>query len=573
MSTVKRLIHMLGRYSVLMVLSILLAAASVILTLYVPIIFGDAIDNIVENGVNLGAVAKYLTKAGIVAASAALMQWIMNIVNNRITFETVRDIRDKAFKKIEILPLKYIDSHPHGELVSRVIADVDQLADGLLLGFSQFFSGMVTIIATLIFMLTISWKITLIAVVLTPLSLFVARFVSKSTYDLFKKQSQIRGKQTALIDEMIGSQKVVKAYNYTQRSHDRFASVNDELTKTSTKAIFLSSLVNPTTRFVNAVVYAAVGLGGAFSVVGGAISVGSLSCLLNYANQYTKPFNEISGVVTELQNALACAQRIFDLIDAEPQVSDEGNKEIGNAEGNVELSNVCFSYVPQRKLIQNFNLKVKPGQRIAIVGPTGCGKTTLINLLMRFYDVNSGSIKVEGEDIRDITRRSLRSSYGMVLQETWLKSGTIRENIKMGRPDATDEEMIEAAKAAHSHSFIKRLPQGYDTVIGEDGGSISAGQKQLLCITRVMLSKPPMLILDEATSSIDTKTEIRVQRAFEKLMQGKTSFVVAHRLSTIMSADVILVMREGNIVEQGTHAELMKKGGFYSTLYNSQFAH
>ncbi len=573
MSTVKRLIHMLGRYSALMVLSIMLATASVILTLYVPIIFGNAIDNIVENGVNLEAVVKFLTQAGIVAASAAAMQWIMNIVNNRITFETVRDIRDKAFKKIEILPLKYIDSHPHGELVSRVIADVDQLADGLLLGFSQFFSGMVTIIATLIFMLTISWKITLIAVVLTPLSLFVARFVSKSTYDLFKKQSQIRGRQTALIDEMIGSQKVVKAYNYTQRSHDRFASVNDELTKTSTKAIFLSSLVNPTTRFVNAVVYAAVGLGGAFSVVGGAISVGSLSCLLNYANQYTKPFNEISGVVTELQNALACAQRIFDLIDAEPQVSDAGNKDIGNAEGNVELKNVCFSYVPERKLIQNFNLNVKPGQRIAIVGPTGCGKTTLINLLMRFYDVNSGSIKVEGEDIRDITRKSLRSSYGMVLQETWLKSGTIRENIKMGRPDATDEEMIEAAKAAHSHSFIKRLPQGYDTVIGEDGGSISAGQKQLLCITRVMLARPPMLILDEATSSIDTKTEIRVQRAFEKLMQGKTSFVVAHRLSTIMSADVILVMRDGNIVEQGTHAELMEKGGFYSTLYNSQFAH
>ena len=564
---------MLGRYSALMVLSIMLATASVILTLYVPIIFGDAIDNIVENGVNLEAVVKYLTKAGIVAASAAAMQWIMNIVNNRITFETVRDIRDKAFKKIEILPLKYIDSHPHGELVSRVIADVDQLADGLLLGFSQFFTGMVTIIATLIFMLTISWKITVIAVVLTPLSLFVARFVSKSTYDLFKKQSQIRGRQTALIDEMIGSQKVVNAYNYTQRSHDRFASVNDELTKTSTKAIFLSSLVNPTTRFVNAVVYAAVGLGGAFSVVGGAISVGSLSCLLNYANQYTKPFNEISGVVTELQNALACAQRIFDLIDAEPQVSDAGNKEIGNAEGNVELKNVCFSYVPQRKLIQNFNLSVKPGQRIAIVGPTGCGKTTLINLLMRFYDVDSGSISVEGEDIRDITRKSLRSSYGMVLQETWLKPGTIRENIKMGRPDATDEEMIEAAKAAHSHSFIKRLPQGYDTVIGEDGGSISAGQKQLLCITRVMLARPPMLILDEATSSIDTKTEIRVQRAFEKLMQGKTSFVVAHRLSTIMSADVILVMRDGNIVEQGTHAELMEKGGFYSTLYNSQFAH
>lgn len=572
-ATVKKLLISLKKYGFLMVLSIVLAAAYVILSLYVPILFGDAIDNIVEGNVALSEVIYFLIKAGIVSGLAALMQWVMNIVNNRITFETVRDIRDTAFKRIEALPLKYIDSHAHGDLVSRVIADVDQLADGLLLGFSHFFTGIVTIVATLVFMLTISWKITLIAVVLTPLSLFVARFVSKSTYNLFKEQSKIRGSQTALIDEMIGSAKVVKAYNYTKRSHNRFESVNNELQRVSTKAIFLSSLVNPSTRFINSIVYAAVGLSGAFSVVSGTVSVGGLTCILSYANQYTKPFNEISGVITELQNALACATRIFELIEAEEQPSDSENEDLSDISGNVALENVYFSYTPERPLIQDFNLNVKAGQRIAIVGPTGCGKTTLINLLMRFYDVNSGKISVEGKDIRDVTRKSLRQGYGMVLQETWLKSGTIRENIKMGDLNASDDDMIAAAKASHAHSFIKRLPQGYDTVIGEDGGSLSAGQKQLLCITRVMLTKPPMLILDEATSSIDTKTEIRVQRAFEKLMEGKTSFIVAHRLSTIMSADVILVMKDGNIIEQGTHYELLKKGGFYSNLYNSQFAH
>lgn len=572
-ATVKKLLISLKKYGFLMVLSIVLAAAYVILSLYVPILFGDAIDNIVEGNVALSEVIYFLIKAGIVSGLAALMQWVMNIVNNRITFETVRDIRDTAFKRIEALPLKYIDSHAHGDLVSRVISDVDQLADGLLLGFSQFFTGIVTIVATLVFMLTISWKITLIAVVLTPLSLFVARFVSKSTYNLFKEQSKIRGSQTALIDEMIGSAKVVKAYNYTKRSHNRFESVNNELQRVSTKAIFLSSLVNPSTRFINSIVYAAVGLSGAFSVVSGTVSVGGLTCILSYANQYTKPFNEISGVITELQNALACAARIFELIEAEEQPSDSENEDLSDISGNVALENVYFSYTPERPLIQDFNLNVKAGQRIAIVGPTGCGKTTLINLLMRFYDVNSGKISVEGKDIRDVTRKSLRQGYGMVLQETWLKSGTIRENIKMGDLNASDDDMIAAAKASHAHSFIKRLPQGYDTVIGEDGGSLSAGQKQLLCITRVMLTKPPMLILDEATSSIDTKTEIRVQRAFEKLMEGKTSFIVAHRLSTIMSADVILVMKDGNIIEQGTHYELLKKGGFYSNLYNSQFAH
>lgn len=570
---VKKLLLLLRRYRILMALSIILAAAYVILTLYVPIIFGEAIDSIADNGVDIPAIVKYLFEAGVIAAVAAVMQWVMNVVNNRITYETVRDIRERAFKKIEALPLKYIDSHAHGDLVSRVISDVDQLADGLLLGFSQFFTGVVTIVATLCFMFSISWKITIIAVVLTPLSLFVARFVAKSTYELFKKQSAVRGSQTALIDEMIGSQKVVKAYNYTERSHDRFKKINDDLTKVSVKAIFLSSLVNPSTRFVNAIVYAAVGLSGALSVVAGTVTVGGLTCILNYANQYTKPFNEISGVVTELQNALACASRIFELLEAEEQSPDKGLPELENVKGNVRLEGVYFSYSPDKKLIENLNLDVKPGQRIAIVGPTGCGKTTLINLLMRFYDVNAGCISVEGSDIRKITRHSLRREYGMVLQDTWLKTGTIRENIKMGCPTATDEQMIAAAKASHAHSFIKRLPEGYDTVIGEDGGSISAGQKQLLCITRVMLAKPPMLILDEATSSIDTKTEIRVQRAFEKLMEGKTSFVVAHRLSTIMGSDLILVMRDGNIVEKGTHDELIAKGGFYSELYNSQFAH
>lgn len=570
---VKKLLLLLRRYRILMALSIILAAAYVILTLYVPIIFGEAIDSIADNGVDIPAIVKYLFEAGVIAAVAAVMQWVMNVVNNRITYETVRDIRERAFKKIEALPLKYIDSHAHGDLVSRVISDVDQLADGLLLGFSQFFTGVVTIVATLCFMFSISWKITIIAVVLTPLSLFVARFVAKSTYELFKKQSAVRGSQTALIDEMIGSQKVVKAYNYTERSHDRFKKINDDLTKVSVKAIFLSSLVNPSTRFVNAIVYAAVGLSGALSVVAGTVTVGGLTCILNYANQYTKPFNEISGVVTELQNALACASRIFELLEAEEQSPDKGLPELENVKGNVRLEGVYFSYSPDKKLIENLNLDVKPSQRIAIVGPTGCGKTTLINLLMRFYDVNAGCISVEGSDIRKITRHSLRRGYGMVLQDTWLKTGTIRENIKMGCPTATDEQMIAAAKASHAHSFIKRLPEGYDTVIGEDGGSISAGQKQLLCITRVMLAKPPMLILDEATSSIDTKTEIRVQRAFEKLMEGKTSFVVAHRLSTIMGSDLILVMRDGNIVEKGTHDELIAKGGFYSELYNSQFAH
>ena len=570
---VKKLLLLLRRYRILMALSIILAAAYVILTLYVPIIFGEAIDSIADNGVDIPAIVKYLFEAGVIAAVAAVMQWVMNVVNNRITYETVRDIRQRAFKKIEALSLKYIDSHAHGDLVSRVISDVDQLADGLLLGFSQFFTGVVTIVATLCFMFSISWKITIIAVVLTPLSLFVARFVAKSTYELFKKQSAVRGSQTALIDEMIGSQKVVKAYNYAKRSHDRFKKINDDLTKVSVKAIFLSSLVNPSTRFVNAIVYAAVGLSGALSVVAGTVTVGGLTCILNYANQYTKPFNEISGVVTELQNALACASRIFELLEAEEQSPDKGLPELENVKGNVRLEGVYFSDSPVKKLIENLNLDVKPGQRIAIVGPTGCGKTTLINLLMRFYDVNAGCISVEGSDIRKITRHSLRRGYGMVLQDTWLKTGTIRENIKMGCPTATDEQMIAAAKASHAHSFIKRLPEGYDTVIGEDGGSISAGQKQLLCITRVMLAKPPMLILDEATSSIDTKTEIRVQRAFEKLMEGKTSFVVAHRLSTIMSSDLILVMRDGNIVEKGTHDELIAKGGFYSELYNSQFAH
>ncbi len=571
--TLKKLLTYIEKYRILLVLSIILAAVSVVLTLYVPILFGDAIDYITENGVDIPMVISFLIRAAITALVAALLQWIMNVINNRITYETVRDLREKAFLKIENLPLKYIDSHPHGDLVSRVISDVDQLADGLLLGFTQFFTGIATIICTLLFMLSISWKITIIAVVLTPMSLFVAKFLAQSTYNLFKKQSEIRGSQTALIDEMVGGAKTVKAYNYTERSHERFKKINDDLTETSSKAIFYSSLVNPSTRFVNAVVYAAVGLAGALSVVAGTVTVGGLTCILSYANQYTKPFNEISGVITELQNAIACAARIFELIEAEPQPSDEGLPELSDVRGNIELKDVSFSYSPDTSLIENFNLSVKAGQRIAIVGPTGCGKTTLINLLMRFYDVDSGSISVEGSDIRDVTRHSLRENYGMVLQDTWLKSGTIRDNLKIGKPDSSDEEMIAAAKTSHADSFIRRLPQGYDTPIGEEGGNLSAGQKQLLCITRVMLTKPPMLILDEATSSIDTKTEFRVQRSFEKLMQGKTTFIVAHRLSTIMSADLILVMKDGHIIEQGKHDELLEKHGFYYELYNSQFAH
>ena len=571
--TLLRVLKLLRKYLPLLIISVILAAASSILSLYVPILFGDAIDYIIDKGnVDLPTVLDFLTKAGIIGICIGLMQWVMGVINNKIAFQTVRDVREKAFKKIEKLPLSYIDTHSHGDMVSRVISDVDTFSDGLLLGFSQLFTGIVTIIATLCFMLTISWKITLATVVLTPMSLFVASYISKNTYDLFKKQSAIRGKQTSLIDEMIGNQKTVAAYNYRDDAHDRFKEINDDLQKTSVKAIFLSSLVNPSTRFVNAIVYAVVGLLGAFGVIGGTVTVGGLTCILGYANQYTKPFNEISGVITELQNALACAARMFELLDAPSQSDDSHGRVLESVEGNVELDNISFSYTPEKPLLQNISLRVKPGSRVAIVGPTGCGKTTLINLLMRFYDVNSGEIRVEGENINDLTRHSLRSSYGMVLQETWLKSGTIRDNITMGR-EATDEEIIAAAKATHAHSFIRRLPDRYDTVIGEEGGNLSAGQKQLLCITRIMLKQPPMLILDEATSNIDTKTELRVQRAFDKLMAGKTSFIVAHRLSTIMSADVILVMKDGNIIEQGTHAELMAKGGFYTNLYNSQFAH
>ncbi len=571
-NTVKKLLGFLGKSRTALMMSVLLAAASICLSLYVPILFGSAIDNILDSGVSFGPILEFLTRAGIVVVICAILQWAMGIINNRITFETVRRVRERAFEKLEHLPLKYIDSNAYGDLLSRVISDVDTFADGLLMGFSQVFTGIATIIVTFGFMLSISLKVALVAALLTPLSVFVARFVAKNTHSLFQKQSVIRGEQTALIDEMTGGARVVAAYGYRGRSEERFDKINRELEKTSRRAIFYSSLVNPTTRFVNAVVYAAVCLVGAMTVISGGMTVGGLSAILAYANQFTKPFNEISGVITELQNALVCAQRIFELIDQEPEVSDENLPELKDIKGNVAVENVAFSYDPKRPLIKNFNLKVEPGKRVAIVGPTGCGKTTLINLLMRFYDVDSGKISVEGEDIRNITRHSLRQGYGMVLQDTWLRSGTIRDNIIMGKPDATEEEIVAASKATHAHSFIKRLPQGYDTPVGEDGGNLSAGQRQLLCITRVMLSAPPMLILDEATSNIDTKTELRVQRAFEKLMTGKTSFIVAHRLSTIMSADMILVMRDGNVVEQGTHSELMEKGGFYAELYNSQFS-
>ena len=572
-NTLKRLASVLGKSGALMICSAALAAASVLLSLYVPILFGRAIDQITDGGVFFAPMAEFLVKAAVIAAATAVLQWVMGIINNRITFDTVRTVRAMAFEKIERLPLKYIDQSASGDLLSRVIADVDQFADGLLMGFSQFFTGIVTIFATLGFMLSISPRVALVAALLTPLSLFVARFVAKNTHSLFEKQSKIRGEQTALIDEMIGGAKVVSAYGYSGRSKERFGAVNRELEITSRRAIFFSSLVNPTTRFVNSVVYTAVCLIGAMTAIAGGLTVGGLSAILTYATQFTKPFNEISGVVTELQNAVVCAQRIFELIDEPPEPSDSGLPALPEIKGNVSVENVSFCYSEDRPLIRNFDLKVSPGQRIAIVGPTGCGKTTLINLLMRFYNVQSGRITVEGQDISQVTRSSLRQGYGMVLQDTWLRTGTVRDNIVIGKPDATDEEVIEAAKATHAHSFIKRLPQGYDTPVGEDGGSLSAGQKQLLCITRVMLSAPPMLILDEATSNIDTKTELRVQRAFEKLMKGKTSFIVAHRLSTVMSADMILVMRDGNIVEQGTHDSLMEKGGFYAELYNSQFAH
>lgn len=577
--TLRKVLKYVQRHGFFMVLLILFAAITVALTLYTPILIGDAIDLIVGKGqVDFAGIADILIKTGIIIGITALIQWLMNTINNRITYHVVRDIRNEAFRKIEILPLSYIDAHPYGDIVNRVIADADQFADGLLMGFTQLFTGIVTILGTLFFLFSISWKIAIVVVIVTPLSLFIARFIANRTYRMFRVQSETRGQQTAFIDEMIGNQKVVQAFSHEGEALEEFDRINDRLADCSLRATFYSSLTNPCTRFVNSVVYAGVALAGALICIAtaGAVNpftIGQLSACLSYANQYTKPFNEISGVVTELQNALACASRLFELIEEEPQIPEPADAvELADVKGSVELNDVSFSYVPDRKLIEGLNLSGKPGQRIAIVGPTGCGKTTIINLLMRFYDVNSGSITVEGTDIRNATRNSLRSSYGMVLQETWLRSGTIRDNIVMGKPDATDEEIIAAAKASHAHSFIKRLPQGYDTVINEDGGSLSQGQKQLLCITRVMLCLPPMLILDEATSSIDTRTEIKIQDSFAKMMNGRTSFIVAHRLSTIREADVILVMKDGHIIEQGNHEELLAKNGFYANLYNSQFA-
>ena len=572
--TLKKVLRYLGKYRIYLVFTILLAALTVALTLYVPKLTGAAVDDIVGPGqVNLSGVIQILVKIGVSIAITAFAQWLMNICNNKMTYQIVQDVRNEAFKKIEILPLKYIDGHPYGEIVSRVIADVDQFADGLLMGFTQLFTGVATIIGTLVFMLSVNVKITLVVVIITPVSFFVAGFIAKRTYTMFKLQSETRAEQTGLIDEMIGNQKVVQAFGQGRHVLDRFDEINDRLQKCSLRAIFFSSITNPSTRFVNSLVYAGVGITGAFSAIQGRLSVGQLTCFLSYANQYTKPFNEISGVVTELQNAIACAGRIFDLIEEEPQIPEaEHAVTLTDVKGNIELKDVKFSYVPEQKLIRDLNLKVKPGQRVALVGPTGCGKTTLINLLMRFYDVTGGSIAVEGTDVRDLTRSSLRAGFGMVLQETWLRTGTIRDNIIMGKPDATEEEIIAAAKASHAHSFIRRLPKGYDTWITEDGGNLSQGQKQLLCITRVMLCRPPMLILDEATSSIDTRTEIKIQKAFASLMEGRTSFIVAHRLSTIREADVILVMKDGNIIEQGTHQELLNEGGFYKNLYESQFA-
>lgn len=572
--TIKKIFTYLKNYRLLIGLSLILAAISVALTLYVPILVGNSIDLIVDvQNVDMPGVLSILKQILIIMVFTALAQWVMNICNNKITYFVIKDIRESAFRKIEILPLKYIDKYSYGEIVSRVIADVDTFADGLLMGFTQLFTGVITIIGTLFFMLMTNVTITLVVVLITPVSLFVARFIAKKTYSMFKEQSVTRGEQTGLIDEVIGNQKVVKAFSQEEQVTKRFEEINSRLEKCSLRAVFFSSLTNPCTRFVNSLVYAGVGITGAMIAIVGGISVGRLSCFLSYANQYTKPFNEISGVITELQNAIACAARVFELIEEEPQVADSEEARVyENVDGNLTLQNVAFSYVPEKPLIREFNLNVEAGQRVAIVGPTGCGKTTVINLLMRFYDINSGSIKVDGTDIREATRSSLRKQYGMVLQDTWLRAGTIRDNIIMGKPDATYEEMVEAAKASHAHSFIKRLPNGYDTVIGEDGGSLSQGQKQLLCITRVMLCLPPMLILDEATSSIDTRTEIRIQKAFARMMEGRTSFIVAHRLSTIKEADVILVMKDGNIIEQGNHETLLAQGGFYSQLYNSQFA-
>lgn len=572
--TVKKIFKYLTHYKLSIIFSLLFAFVTVAGQLAIPVLQGKAIDRIIGAGnVDIKGIITILIIIAVTVAATALFQWIMNVINNKITYSIVRDIRKDAFEKLQILPVNYVDTHPAGEIVSKVIADVDQFADGLLMGFTQFFTGIMTIIGTLVFMFIYDWKITMVVVLVTPASFFIASFIAKRTYNMFKKQSEARGEQTSLIDEMIGNEKIVQAYSMEDNSLDRFDEINGRLQKYSLDATFFSSLSNPSTRFVNNVVYALVAFVGAFSVMRGGLTVGSLSALLSYANQYMKPFNEISGVVTELQNAIACAGRVIDLIDETPMKKDPDNElVVKDGEGKIDLEDVCFSYDKSKELIKNFNLHVKPGERVAIVGPTGCGKTTVINLLMRFYDVDSGNIKIEDVDINDVTKKSLRSNYGMVLQETWLKSGTIKENIITGRPDATDEEIVAAAKAAHAHGFIKRLPNGYDTVIGEDGGNLSQGQKQLLCIARVMLCLPPMLILDEATSSIDTRAEMKIQHAFSIMMEGRTSFIVAHRLSTIKSADIIIVMKDGNIIEQGNHEELLAKGGFYSVLYNSQFS-
>ena len=572
--TLREVVRRLGRYRIFLVFSVLLASVSVALTLYIPKLTGNAVDYIVaKENVNFPGVFQVMLQNGACTLITALAQWLMNVCNNKMTYQVVRDIRNEAFRKIEILPLKYIDSHSSGDMVSRVIADVDQFADGLLMGFTQLFTGVATIVGTFGFMLSVNVSITFVVVLITPVSFLVANFIAKRTFAMFRLQSETRGEQTGLIDEMIGNQKVVQAFGRGKDVTERFDEINERLRDASLRATFFSSITNPATRFVNSLVYTGVGIAGAFAVVNGSLSVGQLSSFLSYANQYTKPFNEISGVVTEFQNAVACARRIFDLIEEEPQTPDpEDAADLTDIRGNVRAEDVSFSYLPEQKLIEHFNLEVRPGQRIAIVGPTGCGKTTLINLLMRFYDVDEGRICVEDIDIREMTRQSLRAGFGMVLQDTWLKTGTIRENIMMGRPDATDEEVIEAAKASHIHSFICRLPQGYDTWITEDGGGLSQGQKQLLCIARVMLCRPPMLILDEATSSIDTRTELRIQEAFAKLMEGRTTFIVAHRLSTIREADRILVMKDGKIIEQGKHAELLAQDGFYRYLYESQFS-
>lgn len=571
-ATIQKVLTYIKQYRILLFCSILLAFLSVLLTLYIPVVVGNAIDKIVGPGKVDKTILPLLIRIVVVAFLTAFFQWMMNTINNKITYQVVQDIRNEAFEKIQKIPLKYIDAQSHGDIVSRVIADVDQFADGLLMGFTQLFTGVVTILATLLFMFSINIWIAFVVVLLTPLSLFVARFISGKTYHLFLKQSETRGQQTSLVEELVGNQQVVKAYHHEKEAMEQFDEINERLADCSLQATFISSLTNPVTRFLNSVVYAGVGLTGAYFAIGGMLTVGELSCFLSYANQYTKPFNEISGVITELQNALACAARVFALIEEEPERKTEVTCRLQNATGKVDLEHVSFSYVPEKKLIQDFNLSVKPGQRIAIVGPTGCGKTTMINLLMRFYDVNQGSIKIDGGDIRDISRKDLRSNFGMVLQETWLKTGSILENISMGKPNATREEIIQAAKDSHAHNFIKRLPNGYDTVIGESGVSLSQGQKQLLCIARVMLCLPPILILDEATSSIDTRTEVKIQEAFLRMMQGRTSFIVAHRLSTIREADVILVMKDGNIIEQGNHDTLLAQNGFYANLYNSQFA-